>query len=49
MIADATKEDLANVSDDENAGLLRDGMIALVGILGKVKGVGGVDMAELLD
>jgi hypothetical protein len=76
MIADATKEDiaevarilamqaahyarkygelpipdmthlLANTSDEESVALLRDGTIALVGILGMVKGVGGVDMDE---
>lgn len=37
---------LANTTDEENVGLLRDGTIALVGILGMVKGVGGVDMDE---
>ena len=37
---------LANVADEESVGLLRDGTIALVGILGMVKGVGGVDMDE---
>jgi hypothetical protein len=37
---------LANVEDEDSVGLLRDGTIALVGILGMVKGVGGVDMDE---
>jgi hypothetical protein len=37
---------LANTSDEESAALLRDGTIALVGILGMVKGVGGVDIDE---
>jgi hypothetical protein len=37
---------LANTADEESVGLLRDGTIALVGILGMVKGVGGVDMDE---
>jgi hypothetical protein len=37
---------LANAEDEEIVGLLRDGTIALVGILGMVKGVGGVDMDE---
>jgi hypothetical protein len=37
---------LANVEDEESIGLLRDGTIALVGILGMVKGVGGVDIDE---
>jgi hypothetical protein len=76
MIADATKDDLAevarilgmqaahyarkfgelpipdmahllsNTADDESVALLRDGTIALVGILGMVKGVGGVDIDE---
>lgn len=37
---------LANTDDEASVGLLRDGTIALVGILGTVKGVGGVDMDE---
>jgi hypothetical protein len=37
---------LANTADEANVGLLRDGTIALVGILGIVKGVGGVDIDE---
>ena len=74
MIADATKDDLAevarilgmqaahyarkygelpipdmtqlmaNTTDEVTAGLLRDGTIALVGILGMVTGAGGVDI-----
>ncbi len=78
LIADATKEDLAEVArilgmqaahyvrtfgelpvpdmtyllattaDEGSVALLRDGTIALVGILGMVKGVGGVDMDEPL-
>jgi len=39
---------LANTADEASVGLLRDGTIALVGILGLVKGVGGVDMDEPL-
>jgi hypothetical protein len=76
MIADATKEDIAevarilamqsahyarkygelpipdmtnlleNTADEASVALLRDGTIALVGILGVVTGVGGVDMDE---
>lgn len=76
LIADATKEDLAEVarilgmqaahyartfgelpipdmtrllastSDEESVALMRDGTIALVGILGIVKGVGGSDIDE---
>jgi hypothetical protein len=37
---------LSNTGDDESVALLRDGTIALVGILGIVKGVGGVDIDE---
>ncbi len=37
---------LANVADEESVGLLRDGTIALVGILGMVTGAGGVDIDE---
>lgn len=37
---------MANTADKESAALLRDGTIALVGILGTVKGVGGVDIDE---
>jgi hypothetical protein len=37
---------MANTADEESVALLRDGTIALVGILGAVKGVGGVDMDE---
>jgi hypothetical protein len=37
---------LSNTADNESVALLRDGTIALVGILGMVKGVGGVDMDE---
>jgi hypothetical protein len=37
---------LANTTDEESVALLRDGTIALVGILGTVKGVGGVDIDE---
>jgi hypothetical protein len=37
---------LANTSDEASVGLLRDGTVALVGILGIVKGVGGVDIDE---
>jgi hypothetical protein len=39
---------MANTADEESVGLLRDGTIALVGILGIVKGVGGVDIDEPL-
>jgi hypothetical protein len=76
MIADATKEDLAevarilgmqaahyartfgelpipdmthllaNTADEGTVALLRDGAIALAGMLGMVKGVGGVDIDE---
>jgi hypothetical protein len=37
---------LASTTDEESVTLLRDGTIALVGILGIVKGVGGVDIDE---
>jgi hypothetical protein len=37
---------LASAADEESVSLLRDGTIALVGILGIVKGVGGVDIDE---
>ena len=37
---------LADTTDEGSVALLRDGTIALVGILGMVKGVGGVDMDE---
>lgn len=37
---------LASTADEASVGLLRDGTIALVGILGVVKGVGGVDIDE---
>lgn len=37
---------LASTTDEESVALLRDGTIALVGILGIVKGVGGVDIDE---
>jgi hypothetical protein len=37
---------LASTADVESVALLRDGTIALVGILGIVKGVGGVDIDE---
>jgi hypothetical protein len=37
---------LANTADEVSVGLLRDGTIALVGILGIVKGVGGADIDE---
>ena len=37
---------LADTADEGSVALLRDGTIALVGILGMVKGVGGVDMDE---
>jgi len=39
---------LANTADEGSVALLRDGTIALVGILGMVKGIGGVDMEEPL-
>lgn len=32
--------------DDESVGLLRDGTVALVGVLAMVTGAGGVDMDE---
>ena len=35
---------LASTSDEKSVGLLRDGTIALVGILGMVKGIGGADI-----
>lgn len=35
---------LANTTDEETVALLRDGITALVGILGMVTGVGGVDI-----
>ena len=34
----------ATTVDDESVGLLRDGTIALVGVLGMVTGVGGVNI-----
>jgi hypothetical protein len=37
---------MANTADEESVALLRDGTIAVVGILGMVKGVGGVDIDE---
>jgi len=37
---------LSNTADEESVALLRDGTIALVGILGTVKGVGGLDINE---
>mgnify|MGYP003382052711 CR=1 FL=1 len=37
---------LARTTDEGTVALLRDGAIALVGILGIVKGVGGVDIDE---
>lgn len=37
---------LASTADEESVALLRDGTIALVGILGMVKGVGGVNIDE---
>jgi hypothetical protein len=37
---------LANTADEGSVAFLRDGTIALVGILGIVKGVGGVDIDE---
>ncbi len=37
---------LASTADEKSVALLRDGTIALVGILGIVKGVGGVDIDE---
>lgn len=37
---------LTDTTDEGSVALLRDGTIALVGILGMVKGVGGVDMDE---
>jgi hypothetical protein len=37
---------LADTADEESVGLLRDGTIAVLGILGAVKGVGGVDIDE---
>jgi hypothetical protein len=37
---------LANTVDVESVALLRDGTIALVGLLGMVKGEGGVDIDE---
>ena len=37
---------LGSTADEESVALLRDGTIALVGILGIVKGVGGVDIDE---
>ncbi len=39
---------LASTADEGTVALLRDGTIALVGILGTVKGVGGVDIDEAL-
>lgn len=35
---------LASTADEESVALLRDGTIALVGILGMVTGAGGVDI-----
>ena len=37
---------LADTADEGSVALLRDGTIALLGILGTVKGVGGVDIDE---
>jgi hypothetical protein len=37
---------LADTADEEGVALLRDGTIAMVGILGMVKGEGGADMDE---
>lgn len=37
---------LTNTDDDGSVALLRDGTIALVGILGMVTGVGGVDIDQ---
>lgn len=37
---------LASTADEESVALLRDGTIALVGILGIVRGVGGADIDE---
>lgn len=37
---------LSNTADEESVALLRDGTIALVGILGTVKGVGALDINE---
>ena len=37
---------LANTADEGTVALLRDGAIALAGMLGMVKGVGGVDIDE---
>ncbi|MBK9022131.1 MAG: hypothetical protein IPL72_20105 [Sulfuritalea sp.] len=37
---------LADTADEGSVALLRDGTVALLGILGTVKGVGGVDIDE---